>query len=555
MTRVRILLTTFLILISPLASASLSTAHKGMVVTEHALATKVGVDILKSGGNAFDAAVAVGYALAVVNPCCGNIGGGGFMVAHLANGKNIFVNFREKAPQAATRDMFVTTQLAEPSNYGYLAVGVPGTVRGFEYILKKYGSLTRSAVIAPSISLAKEGFTVTPYLHEQISQVKTYFAQEPNVAAIFLKNKEPISVGQLLIQTNLANTLTEISARGEESFYKGNIAKTIVKTSEFNHGILTLKDFADYNVTETAPLQCSYHGYTIISAPPPSSGGVTLCEMLNILENFPLHRLGLYSAQSKRYIIEAMRYAFNDRNSKLGDPAFVTNPIDHLISKEYAKTISEEILLSNFSDPPTAKIPRPELTDTTHYSIIDQWGNAVSVTYTINGLFGSKVMAGDTGFFLNNEMDDFATIPGVANKFGLVQSETNDIQPSKRPLSSMTPTIVMKDNKVVMVIGSPGGPRIITSTLLALVNFFDFDMDLDAAIQTPRFHYQGLPDEIDMEPFAFDFFSRSMLRFWDYHLNSERTWGAVEAVYIDPDTGTIYGANDNRRPDGAARGY
>lgn len=539
--------------VSPSAFAQLISSKHGMVVSEHRLATAIGKEILAKGGNAVDAAVAVGYALAVVNPCCGNIGGGGFMTIHLADGRNIFLNFREKAPLAATKDMYLHPNSKETSTLGYLAVAVPGTVLGLDTALQKYGTLSRHEVMAGAIALAKNGFLVTPYLAQQLNQVSNLFSREPNIAAIFLKNGHPLQVGEQLTQTNLAHTLTLIDLQGPSQFYRGEIARKIVNASKKKGGLLTQQDFNQYNITELTPIECSYRGYTLITAPPPSGGGITLCEMLNILENFPLKQYGYSSARNKQIIIETMRYGFHDRNT-LGDPHFVYNPLTQLLSKKYAKEISKKIETTYIAPPPMENKRAHELSDTTHYSVADDKGNAVSVTYTLNGFFGAKVMAEDTGFFLNNDMDDFATHPGNANQFGLVEGKANEIAPGKRPLSSMTPTIVMKNNKVIFILGSPGGPRIISSVLLALLNLIDFKMNLDDAIHMPRFHFQGLPNIIDTEPFAFDFITSKTLTLWGYPLSLEPYWSAVEGIYIDPKTRVFYGANDDRRPDGEAAG-
>lgn len=526
-------------------SEILASSMQGMVVTEHRLASQIGAEILRDGGNAIDAAVAVGYALAVVNPCCGNLGGGGFMVAHLTNGKDIFLNFREKAPLKATRTMFQHANSGTNSTYGYLSVAVPGTVLGLDTALKKYGTLSRNRVMAPAIRLAKEGFVVTPYLANQLT---------PAVTATLLKEKRLLMPGDKLIQHDLANTLDAIANQGPSVFYQGPIAKAIVNASQAQGGILSLDDFAQYDVEETTPVYCRYRDYTIISAAPPSSGGVTLCEMLQILENLSLNTINYRSPLSIHAIVEAMRYSYADRNSKLGDPLFVHNPIDILLSREYAKKISLNILRSTIAPKHTIANPSHELTDTTHYSVIDKYGNAVAVTYTLNGFFGSGMMAENTGFFLNNEMDDFATQPGVANKFNLVQQDANAIQSGKRPLSSMTPTIVMHDNHVFMIIGSPGGPRIITAVLLTLLNVLDYGMTIQQAVNAPRFHFQGFPDEINIEPFALPFATIKQLELNGYHITSQHTWSAVEAILVNPSNGMYFGANDIRRPDGKAVG-
>jgi gamma-glutamyltranspeptidase/glutathione hydrolase len=531
-------------------------AHHAIVVSEVKSASQIGIDILKAGGNAIDAAVSVGYALSVVNPCCGNIGGGGFMLIHLATGDNIFINFREKAPLAATKNMFLDANgnvIPNKTTYGYLAVSVPGTPLGLDTALQKFGTMKREEVMAPAINLALNGHVVTKTEAKWFRAYAKEFQKQPSVAKIFLKDGGPYEEGDRLFQRDLAKTLMLISKYGPRAFYEGPIAHEIVKASQEAGGILTSRDFADYRVEILKPIECSYRNYTVLSSPPPSSGGVALCEMLNILENFNLKEMGHQSPVSLRYIIESMRYGFWDRNTELGDPNFVKVPVDKLISKSYASDLSEQIRHSNFIVR-HYEMSKHELTDTTHYSIVDKEGNAVAVTYTINGFFGAKVIAGNTGFFLNDEMDDFTAQVGEENKFGLVQSSKNDIRPGKRPLSSMTPTIVLKNNRVFMVLGSPGGPRIITSLLLTILNVIDYGMNIKEAINAPRFHYQGIPDAIDIEPFALPFFTTKKLEYLGYHFTSQETWGAVEAILIDTQ-GKLYGANDYRRPDGAAIGY
>lgn len=539
-------------LIYTLPSTKPVSATHGMVVTEQALASQVGIDILKAGGNAIDAAVAVGYALAVVDPCCGNIGGGGFMLIHLANNKNIFINFRERAPLAATKDMYLHAN-ETASSLGYLAVATPGTVLGLDTALNLYGTMTRQQVMAPAIQLAQEGYTITPAEADGFAKYANDFRAQPNVAQIFLHHDKAYKAGQVLKQADLARTLQLIAAHGPEAFYRGPIANQIVAASKANGGLLSLADFNAYQVELHAPLSCTYQGYTIYSAPPPSSGGVTLCEMLNILEPFDLDEMSLTSAKRVRTIVEAMRFSFADRNSKLGDPDFVNNPINELLSKDYAATISQQIAATTR---PLSKLSNlsTEHTDTTHYSIVDSKGNAVAVTYTLNGYFGANVIAGDTGFFLNDEMDDFTTQPGKPNAFGLVQQEQNAIQAGKRPLSSMTPTIVMKDDNVVMVLGSRGGPRIITSVLLTLLNVLDGHLNLQQAVNAPRFHFQDMPNVVYIEPDAISFLGRLLLEYRHYDFDQQHPWSAVEAIAID-DNNVMYGANDVRNPAGAAIGY
>jgi gamma-glutamyltranspeptidase / glutathione hydrolase len=544
----------------------------GMVVTAQHLASETGAAILRQGGNAVDAAVAVGYALAVTHPCCGNLGGGGFMVVHLANGTNTFLNFREKAPLAASPDMYLDSQgnpVRAKSLDGYLAVGVPGTVLGLETAREKYGTLARATLMAPSIALAQEGFILRRGDVDVLRDVTAAFTTQANIAPVFLKHGMDLEPGDRLVQLDLAATLRAISAGGAPAFYHGAIAEAVVAASKAHGGLLTPEDFAAYTVTESPPISCSYRGYAILSAPPPSSGGVTLCEMLQILQNYPLKALGFHSSESVHYMTEAMRYAYRDRNRYLGDPAFVANPVERLISTGNAAAIRARITAHRAT--PSASLggtdaPQEKAT-TTHYSVVDHWGNAVSVTYTINDDFGAKVIAGNTGFFLNDEMDDFTAKPGTANLFGLVQGKANAIAPGKRPLSSMTPTIVLKDGAPLLVMGTPGGSRIITTVLEILVNVIDYGMTLQEAVDAPRIHHQWLPDTLAAEPFALSADTAAALTRMGYHIVPLEVWGAgnaAEAIGIapkDPELaktlgfprpGILYGASDPRAPAGAA---
>ncbi|MES2216995.1 MAG: gamma-glutamyltransferase [Pseudomonadota bacterium] len=550
----------FLILLCPLAYANEPVAAaQGMVVSDQKLASQIGIDILRAGGNAIDAAVAVGYALAVVNPCCGNIGGGGFMTLHLADGKDIFINFRERAPFAAKADMYQDADgkiIPRKSIFGYDAVGVPGTVLGLESALKQYGTMSRQQVLAPAIKLAQEGYILTPGDVKILGMFTKDFRNSASVAAIFLKNGQPYQVGDLLIQKDLAKSLSLIATQGPDVFYKGSIAQAIVQASEMHGGILTLEDFAHYKIEELTPITCNYRGYTVVSAPPPSSGGTTLCEMLNILEAYPLTGMGYQSTQSTHYIVEAMRFAFYDRNNQLGDPDFINNPVTRLISKQYAAEIRKKIKI-NVATPSNElnNLAVHEGMHTTHYSIIDKAGNAVAVTYTLNSLFGAIVIPEGTGILLNNEMDDFTSNPKQPNQFGLIQGENNKIAPGKRPLSAMTPTIVMKDNHPLMIVGSSGGPRIITATLLSILNVIDFGMNIQQAVDAQRFHHQWLPDVIEIEPNTFTVDTMHQLNLMGYNFSMTNPYGAVEAIYIDPKTKKIYGGSDYRRAAGLAVGY
>ncbi|MBC8950710.1 gamma-glutamyltransferase [Xenorhabdus sp. TS4] len=573
-----------LLISTPLYSATEPAveAKQGMVVSSQRLASQAGIDILKMGGNAIDAAVAVGYAQAVVNPCCGNIGGGGFMTIHLANGKDTFINFRETAPAAANADMYLDKDgkvIKGASLYGYNAIAVPGTVMGFEEALKKYGTLTREQVMAPAIKLAREGYILTRGDTDILDTTVKRFAQDPEAARIFLrKDGTPFEPGDRLIQTDLANTLEMIAKHGPDAFYHGKIPQLVEQASKKSGGIITAADFANYHITETTPVTCSYRGYKFISSPPPSSGGVTLCEILNIIEGYDLKSMGYNSAAYIHTLTEAMRHAYMDRNTYLGDPAFINNPLDRLLSKSYAESIRKEIQPNKATPSVNIQpgIGSHEKPETTHYSVVDKEGNAVSTTYTINGRFGAVVIAPGTGFFLNDEMDDFTTKVGEKNLYGLVQGATNSIAPGKRPLSSMSPTLVTKDNKIFLVLGSPGGSRIISITLQAALNIIEFNMPPQEAVNSPRIHHQWLPDEVYYEQRGLSKDTLNLLEKMGYKMVEQIPWGAAELIMIGlpgaagvtPQSsgndsavsgivreGYIYGANDARRPAGAAIGY
>lgn len=551
------------------ASVAPVAAENGMVVSAQHLASKVGVDILRQGGNAVDAAVAVGYALAVVYPAAGNLGGGGFMTIQLADGRKTFLDFREKAPLAATANMYLDANgnvIKGLSTHGHLAVGVPGTVSGMEVALQKYGTMKRQAVIAPSIELADKGFALQQGDVDMLRTATADFLKDPASAAIFLNKGEPFAVGQSLVQKDLANTLRAISDKGVDGFYKGNVAKTIVSSSEAGKGLIRQADLDQYSTRELAPIECDYRGYRVVSAPPPSSGGVVICEILNVLEGYPLKELGYRSAQAVHYQIEAMRHAYVDRNSYLGDPDFVKNPIPRLLDKNYAAKIRAAI---NPSKAGVSKDIKPgvephEGSNTTHYSIVDKAGNAVSVTYTLNDWFGAKVTVPGTGVLLNNEMDDFTVKIGVPNMYGLVQGEANAIAPGKRPLSSMSPTIVSNaEGKPVMVVGTPGGSRIITAVLHSIINVIDYGMNVQEAVDAPRFHQQWLPDLTNVETFALSPDTAKLLTDMGHKLGAPQPANHMAAILVGAPAlngkpvgnNRFYGANDPRRNTGLALGY
>ncbi|MGV8824902.1 gamma-glutamyltransferase [Methylibium petroleiphilum] len=550
------------------ASVAPVAAENGMVVTAHRLATQVGVDVLQRGGNAVDAAVAVGYALAVVYPAAGNLGGGGFMTLQFADGRRTFLDFREKAPLAATADMYLGAD-GQPvkglSTRGHLAVGVPGTVSGLEFARVKYGTMQRAALVAPALRLARRGFVLEPGDIAMLATATDDFRKDPASAAIFLREGAPWSAGQRLVQKDLARTLQRIARHGSRGFYQGPVGEALVASSRAGGGLITQTDLDRYATRELAPVECDYRGYRIVSAPPPSAGGVILCELLNILEGYPLQELGYGAAQGVHYQIEAMRHAYVDRNSYLGDPDFVHNPLERLLDKDYAARIRAAI------DPARAGVSqdlRPgvaphEGSNTTHYSIIDREGNAASVTYTLNDWFGARVAAAGTGVLLNNEMDDFTIKLGAANMYGLVQGETNAIAPGKRPLSSMSPTIVSRDGKPVLVLGTPGGSRIITVTALVLLNLIDYGMTVQEAVDAPRFHQQWQPEATNLEPFALSPDTRQILLGMGHRFGAPQPANHVAAILVGaPSLGgkpvgsnRYYGANDPRRNTGLAAGY
>nr|WP_235580871.1 gamma-glutamyltransferase [Pseudorhodoferax sp. Leaf265] len=540
-----------------------------MVVSAQHLATRVGVDVLKDGGNAIDAAVAVGYALAVVYPAAGNLGGGGFMTIRLADGRSTFLDFREKAPLAATANMYLDKDgnvIKGASTLGHLAVGVPGSVSGLEYAREKYGTQQRATLIAPSIKLAREGFVLEQGDIDLLATATADFRRDAPTAEIFLNRGEPFQSGQKLVQRDLAATLQAISERGVDGFYKGAVGAAIVASSQAGKGIITQADLDQYRTRELKPVECSYRGYGIVSAPPPSSGGVVICEVLNILEGYPLKDLGWGAAQGVHYQIEAMRHAYVDRNSYLGDPDFVKNPMERLLSKDYAARIRATIAPNQAADSRALKpgVAPHEGSNTTHYSITDKWGNAVSVTYTLNDWFGAKVTAAGTGVLLNNEMDDFTVKVGVPNLYGLVQGEANAIAPGKRPLSSMSPTIVTgKDGQPLMVVGTPGGSRIITAVLHTILNVLDYGMTVQEAVDAPRFHQQWLPAPTNVEARMLSPDTRRILEGWGHQFAAPQPANHLAVILVGapaldgkPVPGKRYfGANDPRRNTGLAAGY
>jgi gamma-glutamyltranspeptidase/glutathione hydrolase len=532
----------------------------GAVATSQHLASEVGLEVLRGGGNAVDAAVAIAYALAVVEPCCGNIGGGGFMLVRFADGRERFIDFRERAPLAATRDMYLDSAgnvIPQASLRGFRSAGVPGTVAGLERAWEEFGTQPRAKLMAPAIALARGGYTLDDADAKLLASNTAEFATEPNVAAIFTRGGKPFRAGDRLRQPQLAATLEAISRRGRSAFYAGPIAKALAAANASHGGLITLDDLAQYQAVERAPLHCSYHGYSLIEAPPPSSGGVTICEIAGILDPVPLWSYGWNSVESLHETLEAERLAYADRNTYLGDPDFVTNPIAALLAPSYLAAqrarIGPRATPSSEIEPGLG--PYHEGSNTTHFSVVDAAGDAVALTYTINDLFGAHVIPGDLGFFMNDEMDDFTSKPGVPNMFGLVQGPANAIAPGKRPLSSMSPSIALRDGKVAIVAGSPGGSRIITTTLNVLQNVIDYRMNAQAAVDAPRTHEQWLPEAVDIESASLTADTQSALQALGYTFNFRSAIGLAEAITIDPHTGMREAGSDRRRPGGAALAY
>ena len=531
-------------------------AKHGMVVSAEPLASDAGLQILKAGGNAVDAAVAVGFALAVTHPVAGNIGGGGFMLIRLADGRSVFVDYREVAQAAASRKMYLDARgelKPEASIVGALAAGVPGTVAGLALAQQQYGKLGLARVMLPAIVLAEDGFPVSYPLSESLRDDKELLGQFETSRRIFLRNRQLYEPGQIFKQPELANTLRQVAREGPKAFYHGAIAAAIVDTMQKYHGLVTAADLEHYQVKLRQPLVGHFRGFTVLSAPPPSSGGVALVEMLNVLEPLELGTPNSY--QSIHLIVEAMRRSYADRAAYLGDSDFVSVPVAGLTSPDYAAQLRHEILEAKAASPVGAGKPSgTEPPETTHFSVVDGEGNAVSNTYTLNGGYGSGVTVEGAGFLLNNEMDDFAAKPGTPNMFGLVQGEANAIAPHKRPLSSMTPTIVLQDDNLRLVLGSPGGGTIINTVLQVLLNVLVYKMDVREAVTSPRFHHQWMPDELQLEGWGFSADTIGKLNAAGYKSAARGHIGECQAIEIDPKTGWRFGAADPRG-DGKAVGY
>lgn len=567
--------------VASLATASTHPVHAehAMVVSVHVLASQAGLEVLRQGGNAVDAAVATGFALAVVHPPAGNIGGGGFMLIRMADGGTHFLDYREKAPAAATRNMYLDAQgnvIPGASEIGYKAIGVPGSVAGMVYAERKYGKLTLKQVMAPAIKLAREGYALTWSEADDLHD--SYLSQFPESFRVFQRNGDYYRAAELFRQPDLARTLERI-AEDPDDFYHGTLAKELASAIERGGGLITADDLAHYEVKEREPIRGTYRGYDVISSPPPSSGGTVLVESLNILEGFDLAKMESRSSQSIHFTVEAFRRAFFDRAEFMGDPDFSKVPVSQLVDKRYAAAWRDSI------DPvhatPSKELKRPaifsqleqyasthapakaqrESNHTTHYSVVDSGGNAVSVTTTINDWFGSRVTAEGLGFLLNDEMDDFSSKTGVPNSDGLIQGEANAIGPGKRPLSSMTPTIVVHNGRTVMVLGSPGSSKIITTVANVLMGTVDYGMNIQEAVNAPRFHQQWLPDVVNVEKW-FSPDTLNALRKMGYKIQiglgeggTSPYWSDAECIAVDEKTGVRLGATDGRNSTGKAVGY
>lgn len=539
-------------------------AKHGMVVSSHYLASQVGAEMMKKGGNAIDAAIATGFALAVTHPSAGNIGGGGFMVVHLNDGRVTAFDFREKAPAAAHERMYLDANgnyIRDLNHEGYLAVGVPGTVAGFSLAHEKLGSKPMAELIAPAIQLAEKGFPLSWDLAEDFRDLAPEFKRYPASVKAFLKRDTAFyEPGEIWRQPDLAKTLRRIQKNGREGFYKGETARLLAADMRQNGGLITEDDLANYQAKERQPIHGTYRGYDVYSMCPPSSGGTAVVEMLNILEGFNLREYGHSSAQHIHLLAESMRRAFADRARYLGDPDFNPDlPITKLTSKSYAEQLRRGISLNRVSPSDPATLSEAyESTETTHYSVVDPAGNAVVVTYTLENSYGSRIVAAGTGFLLNNEMGDFNPWPGHTDSTGMIGTPPNLVKPGKRMLSSMTPTIVAKNGKPYLLVGSPGGRTIINTVLQVVVNVIDFDMDIADAIAAPRIHHQWLPNVLRIEKYGTTKDTQRLLEMMGHRVQfgfSSRGQGSAMGIVINPKTGLRLGAADPRAPDGAAVGF
>lgn len=533
----------------------------GMVVSSHYLASAVGVNVLKMGGNAVDAAVATGLALAVVHPAGGNIGGGGFMIVHTAKGEVTAFDFREKAPLAARESMYIDSNgryIEDLDHEGYLSIGVPGTVAGFDLALRRFGTRTWKELAAPAVTLAEDGFKLSWDMAGDFKALEKDFKQYPSSFKVFFKrDSSAFGPGETWKQPDLARTLKRIQQDGRDGFYKGETARKIAEDMKKNGGLITESDLAAYEAKERKPIRGTYRGYDIFSMCLPSSGGTALIEMLNILEGFDLKSHGHNSAMYLHLLTEAMRRAYADRSRYLGDPDFnPAMPIEKLLSKEYAATLRRHISLDRKSkSDPAVFNDAYESTETTHYSVVDAQGNAVVVTYTLEYGYGSRIVADGPGFLYNNEMGDFNPQPGRTDSSGMIGTKPNLVAPGKRMLSSMTPTIVARNGKPFVLIGSPGGRTIINTILQVVLNVIDFEMNISQAISASRMHHQWLPDVLRIEEYGTTLDSQRLLEMMGHRVQMGGQQGSAMGIMIDPATGLRMGAPDPRAPDGGAAGY
>jgi gamma-glutamyltranspeptidase/glutathione hydrolase len=562
--------------IAPRFSLNQNTAHAasrdpvrarhGLVASTNQVASQVGVDVMKRGGNAVDAAIAVAFALAVTHPSAGNLGGGGFMMVRLKNGTTTAIDYREMAPAAATRDVYLDQngnliKGEGGSLVGYRAAGVPGTVRGMELALRKYGSgkLNWAQLVEPARRLAANGFVVTNSLARSLRGNDEYLSQYPETKRIYLNDGKFYDEGEVFRQPDLAATFGRMQKAGPNEFYLGQTARLIVEDVKRHNGLLTMADMQGYVAKEREPLRGTYRGYQVISMPPPSSGGAVLIEMLNILEGYDLKNTDAASSERYHLMTEAMRRAFADRAEYMGDSDFVRVPVAGLLDKDYAAKLRRSIKSERASTSDEVRAGRPagyESDETTHFTVVDAEGNAVANTYTLNNSYGSAAVARGTGIILNDEMDDFAAKPGTPNMYGLIQGERNAVAPHKRPLSAMTPTFVLRqDGSLWFTVGSPGGPTIINTALCVIMNVVDFDMNIQQAIDAPRIHHQWLPDELVFEPYGLSGDTQKALLGRGHKLAKPRYLGDAEGIMIEEKTGIRLGATDPRRSDGFAVGY
>jgi gamma-glutamyltranspeptidase / glutathione hydrolase len=542
------------------ASKAPVRAKHGMVASSEKFASQVGLDIMKQGGNAIDAAVAVGFALAVTHPAAGNLGGGGFMMIRLANGELACVDYRETAPAAAHKNIYLDNSgevIPKASTRGYRASGIPGTVAGLCLAQEKFGLLSLKRVLQPAIELAENGFPVSYDLSQSLNGAAELLGEFPESRRIYLRDGQHFEPDEILVQKDLAWSLKSVRDFGPTAFYQGSVSEKIAAAYEKHGSWITAKDLAKYQPKLRTPLRGNYRGYQVITTPPPSSGGTVLLEMLNTLEAFPLAEMGPGSSRTIHLVAETMRRAFRDRAELMGDIDFIQFPLSQLTSKAYAVELRKSIDLEKATPSlslPARLLPAPEASETTHFSVVDKGGNAVANTYTLNGSFGSGVTLEGTGILMNNQMDDFTSKPGVPNAYGLIQGEANAIAPGKRPLSAMTPTFLSRNGKLFLAIGSPGGPTIISTVLQIILNVVDFGFTIQEAIDAPRFHHQWLPDELRMEPFGFAADVTAALEARGHKVVTRNFMGDAEGILIEPKSNVRLGASDPRA-DGVTAGY